>query len=906
MAKLPKTRVALYAFNRGIVSRKALGRVDIERLRLSAETQKNYMPTVLGPMMIRPGTEYVMATRSSAVMKPVPFVFSNDDMAMLQLTASIMRVMIDDELVTYASVSTTVTNGDFSSGTGWTLANSAGGSSSIAAGKLNLAGVAIGGSATCTRSVTVIAADQNVAHSLRITVDRGPILFRVGSTSGADDYITSTLLDTGTHALELTPTGDFYVQFENREIPNKIVDSITIGAAGVLELATPWTEANLPNIRYFQSADVIFVACIGVQQRRIERRATHSWSIVLYKSNAGPFLTTTDDSIEITPSATIGNITLTASRDLFRLGHVGALFRLFQDGQTVTASFGAENLFSSAIRVTGVGTARSFTIDIAGTFVATVTLQRSFTSESTGFADVTSYTTVGTVALSDGFDNSICWYRIGVKTGNYTSGTVNIALRYPGGGGSGIARVTGYTSRTVVDAEVLDEFSGTVATDNWIEGAWSDYRGYPSAVTLHEGRLWWAAGDHMWGSESDDYTGFDYEATGDAAPIDRTIGYGPVYFVNWFLPLSRLIVGRQGSEISVRSSSFDEPLTPTNFHMKDCSTQGSANLPAIKLDTSGVFVQQSGRAVFALAYNVQIQDYGSKDLTRLCPDLFTSDVVALGVQRQPQTVIHFATEGNAFLLVYDTDDEVTAWWEFETDGVIEDVCVFPGAPEDTVYYVVNRTIDGSTVRYIEKMARTDQCNGMPEARIADSHYMYSGALTTTITGLDHLEGEEVIVWGWNTTTPFTVTLPDGSTQEVGKDFGTFTVASGEISGLSDQVTDACVGLSYDAEFKSAKLAYAAAGGTALTKKKKIDALGLVMADPHMSGIQYGQSFDVMDDLPLVEQGDETDTAAIWEEFDAPMMAVPGEWDTDARLCLKSQAPKPCTVLACAIAIQTNE
>lgn len=904
---MPKTRVALYAFNRGIVSRKALGRVDIERLRLSAETQKNYMPTVLGPMTIRPGTEYVMGTRSNAVMKPIAFVFGNADMAMLQLTDSIMRVMIDDELVTYSSVSTTVTNGDFSSGTGWTLVNSGGGSSSIAAGKLNLAGAAVGGSSSCTRSVTVGASDQNVAHSLRITVDRGPLLFRAGSTSGADDYITSTSLDTGTHALELTPTGDFYVQFENREIPNKIVDSITIGAAGVLELATPWADANLSSIRYFQSADVVFVACIGVQQRRIERRAAHSWSIVHYKSDAGPFLTTTDDSIEITPSATVGNITLTASRNLFREGHVGALFRLFQDGQSVAASFSAQNLFSTAIRVTGVGTAaRAFTLEITGTFVATLTLQRSFTSESTGFVDVYTYTTPTTASVADGFDNSIIWYRLGIKTGDYTSGTASITLRYPGGGGSGIARVTGYTSRTVVDAEVLDEFSGTVATDNWLEGAWSDYRGYPSAVTLHEGRLWWAAGDHMWGSESDDYTGFDYEATGDAAPIDRTIGYGPVYSVNWFLPLSRLIVGRQGSEISVRSSSFDEPLTPTNFNMKDCSTQGSANLPAIKLDTTGIFVQQSGRSVYALAYDVQIQDYGSKDLTRLCPDLFTSDVVAVGVQRQPQTVIHFATDGNAFLLVYDTEDQVTAWWEVETDGVIEDVCVFPGAPEDTVYYVVNRTINGSTVRYIEKMARTDQCNGMPEARLADSHYVYSGSLTTSISGLDHLEGAEVVVWGWNTINPFTVTLPDGSTQEVGKDFGTFTVGSGAISGLSDEVTDACVGLAYDAEFKSAKLAYAAAGGTALTKKKKIDALGLVMHNTHMAGIQYGQSFDVMDDLPLIEQGDETDTAAIWEEFDAPMMAVPGEWDTDARLCLKSQAPRPCTVLACAIAVQTNE
>lgn len=903
---MAKTRAALYAFNRGIVSRSALTRVDIERLRLSAETQTNWMPSVLGPMTLRPGFEYIGATKNNSVMMPIPFVFSTSDTAILQLTDSVMRVMISDALVSYDSVSTTVTNGDFSSSAGWTLATAGGGSASISGGKLNLAGVATGGSASCTRSVTVASADLNVRHSLRIVVERGPLFFRCGSTSGGDDYIASSLLETGYHALELTPTGTFYVQFENREIPNKIVDSITVGAAGTLELPTPWLESDLPFIRYFQSADVIFVTCIGRQQRRIERRAARSWSVVLYKADDGPFLSTTDDTITITPSATKGNITLTASRDLFRSTHVGSIWRLFQDGQTVTATVAAENNFSSAIRVTGVGTDRTFTYEVAGTFTATWTLQRSFTSESTGFVDVTTGTAAGVASLSDGFNNSIVWYRIGVKTGDFSSGSLDFTLRYPGGGGSGIARITGYTNRTTVDAEVLDEFSGTVATDNWLEGAWSDYRGFPTAITLHEGRLWQATGDHMWGSVSDDYSSYDYEASGDSAPIDRTIGYGPVFKINWLLPLSRLVIGREGSEISVRSSSFDEPLTPTNFNMKDCSTQGSSALPALKVDTKGMFVQQSGKRVYELAYNVQIQDYGTTDLTRLCPDLL-SNVSALAVQRQPETVLFFnQADGNTQALTYESDDQVNAWWTIETNGVIENMCVVPGAPEDAVYATIRRTIGGSTVRYFEKMARLDQCTGLMEARLADSHYLYADVETTTISGLDHLEGETVVVWGWNDINPFTVTLADGTTQEVGKDFGTFTVSGGAISGLSDEVTHACVGLAYDAEFKSAKLAYATQGGTALTIKKKVNRIGLVMENTHYQGVRYGRNAESTDELPLVESEFTTEDDTVWSAYDKPMFALAGEWDTDHRLTLVAAAPRPASILAVAIEVQSNE
>jgi hypothetical protein len=220
---------------------------------------------------------------------------------------------------------------------------------------------------------------------------------------------------------------------------------------------------------------------------------------------------------------------------------------------------------------------------------------------------------------------------------------------------------------------------------------------------------------------------------------------------------------------------------------------------------------------------------------------------------------------------------------------VDSVTVLPGALEDAVYYCVKRTINGAVTRYIEKLARLDECEGGIINKNLDSHIVYSGAAATTITGLSHLIGQTVGVWG------------------NGKDLGTFTVSgAGEITGLSEGVMNAVVGLPYVGQFQSAKLAYAAALGTALNQKKRIDHIGLVLADTHFQGLKYGPDFVTLDPLPLVEEHTATPADTVWSEFDTPMIEFPGEWHADSRLCLQAESPRPCTVVACAIGITTHD
>lgn len=911
---MARINAPMQAFNRGEVSALALARTDVDRLRLAAAEQINWLPRTIGPMMLRPGLEYIGEIYQDHPCTLIPFVFAQDDTALIEATSQLLRFWVDDVLVTRASVSSAVTSGDFSASTGWTLTATSPASATISSNLLQLTG-ANGQRATGEATVTVANADKNVRHALRIVVDRGPVLFRCGSTAGDDDYIAETSLDEGTHSLALTPTGDFHLWFANDLLIVKRVSSVEVEASGVMTLPTPWRVADLPNIRVQQSADVLFCACNGNQQRRIERRASDSWSIVLYKADDGPF-TVNSGVTTLTPAALNGNTTLTASNPLFKSSHVGALFRLFHSGQTAQDDLSTENTFTNAVRVTGVtpnakranDDQRVITIKIRGTWVGTLTLESSTDGATTGFAAAdptatsgpTTFTANGNYTFSDGLDNAIVWYRVGFETGDYTSGTANITITFASGGGSGVCRVTGYTSSTEVAVEVLapsDDLSGfknTTATVNWYEGTWSNLRGWPDAPTIHGGRLWWAGNDRIWGSISDDYSSFNFDILGDSGVIDRSIGSGPIANIRWMLSLQQeLIFGSDMATIGALSPSFGEPLTPTNFSLLQNTTQGVAALPAGQIDGIGIMVQAAGRRVYALAWDFATQQYKPHDLTRLNLDIGIPGFAWLAVQRQPDTrIILPRVDTDAACLLYDPEDEVEAWWRIQTSGTIEMVAVLPGTLEDQVYCVVNRTINGATVRYLEKFAIIDDCDGQPVSKCADA-FILDTSNSTTISGLSHLEGCSVVAWGWN------------NADTAGTDLGTFTVSSGSIA-LTKAFHNVVVGLPYTATFQSAKLAYAAQMGTALTQPKRVDHLGLILANTHYQGLQYGPDLDNLDELPLIESDEATASNTMWATYDQRMLEFDGTWDTDSRICLVATAPRPCTVLGAVVGMTTME
>lgn len=909
---MAKVNTFLHSFNVGRWDKKHLVRVDLERNRLAAETQQNIIPLATGPGLTRPGLRYINSTLSNAECRPKEFVFGAADAALLEFTDLYMRVSVADDLITRPSVSATVQSGDFSASTGWTLTATDGATCTVSGGQLLLLASAKGSSASATQ--TFVVSNNLVVHALRIVVSRGPVTFRLGSTSGGDDYIGETTLRTGTHSLAFLPSaGNCYIEFKSDQNVYRIVDSCQIEAAGVMVLPTPWPTADLWKIRFAQSADVIFCACDGYQQRRIERRAELSWSVVLYTADDGPFTIGRTRDVKLAPSATSGNATLTASADLFLPTHVGALFSLFQEGFNRTMPLAGAGQFTDPFKVTGVydGSApatskyndRNWNWTVAGTWVGTVTVMRTFDDKAFGYKDfVLAYpgtttpstvVNVGPLTNMDADQNAIIWYKIGFKESNYTSGVANVSIDYDGGGGTGVCRVTAYTSPTSVEVEILSPFYSLAYTDSWREGEWSDASGWPSSVALSDGRLWWSGNDRFWGSVSDGFESFDDETEGDSAPISRSIATGGINKTQWLLPLARMNIGTEGSITIAKSSSLDEPITPTNLSLKDAASIGAAPIDAIKVDNRGIYVDRAGRALYEISFDGSSQDYIATQISKLATDMFADGIKTIAVQRTPDTRIWVVmTDGSCVCMVYEPTEDVVAFVTVVTDGLFEGVAVLPAVDQDRVYFSIKRTINGATVRYIEKMAADEGVAPTTRCYVMDAYTTGSGAAITSGTYPQLAGRTDLVVWA------------DGAPLA-----GSFTANSAGVVQFGQAISSYVIGIPYNCRYKSARLAYGAQMGTAMLQKKKVNQLGLIMTDFVRAGIRYGAEFDnaarPLDPLPTNKDGITAPAIVLSDVAEEEPFVFAGQWDTDSRVCLEWTTPTTATLLGLVLQVESQ-
>lgn len=898
---MAKFTTHLIAFNRGLISNLGLARIDLKRTAFSAETYLNWIPRTLGSMMLRPGLAFISSSLNNVKPKYLPFVFSSTDTAIIELTPLKMRVLEITGVaqsgtkvetpISRVSVSTAVTNGDFDTDlTGWTAADELGGVSSWVNGNLQLLGTGVN-AASRKQTLTVSAGDAGKVHALTVKVARNSLFLRVGSTNGGDEYISETSLIRGEHSLSFTPAaGSVFIEVFSRTNFPVLLDSINVAPAGDMVITTLWNTADLENVRVVQSADVLFVACKGIPQQRIERRSTTSWSVVDYRADNGPFLPINVGPIRLSTSTLTGSTVVTATKPLFKATNVGSLYKLISVGQTVQFSASGQDQFTSHILVTGVGSARSFSILITGTWVGTIRLQRSVEAPG-NWVDYKSFTANTSTSELDGLDNQVIYYRIGFKTGEYTSGTANLTLTFAAGSISGIVKMNDFVSSTVMGGSILKDMGSTSSTDDWEEGAWSTRRGFPTSVTLHEGRLWWCGKDHVWGSVSDAFDLFDSDVKGDSGTISRSIGLGPVDTISWLVAGTRLVIGGQGAEYTAQSSSTDEPLTPTNFNLKVVSTSGSKGVAALNLDQTIVFVQRGGSRVLEMTQRDQYSGYVTADMTSVVPDIGVPGIVNIAVQRQPDTRIHCVrSDGTVAILVYDEDEQVRCWVNFSTDGSVVDVIVLPSdldKKEDRVYYAIKRTIGGVDKHFLERWAFEDDCQGGLANHQADSYVFYDGSPAATITGLSHLEGKSVVVWA------------------DGKDVGLKTVSSGAVT-LSVAASKVVVGLGYTANFKTSKLAYNSESGSPLTQRKRVDHIGVILSNTHYKGLKYGRDFNNLDDLPDVKGYETLAADTVFSVYDENSIEFPGIWDTDSRVCLQAAAPRPCTLLALVITMVEND
>lgn len=789
--------------------------------------------------------------------------------------------------------------------------------------------------------------DTSSTHVLVFDIDHGPVSMRIGTTTGDNDLLEIVDLGTGHHRIGFDPDGNsaVYLQFYHSGNAGRIIDNVSVLSGTAYSLPHPYAEGDLPQVQYHQIGNVMYLTHPDYETRKLRRYGSTAWSLEYNRVRNGPFDTPNLTPTTIAASDTSGEVTLTASDDLFESTDPGQLFAMTDSGQLKTTSASSADVYTDGIKVTGSGgSARTFNIQVSGTFTATVTLQESSGNENNYTDTATSYTAAANVNYDDNKDNETWYYRLGVKSGDYTSGTVTMTLTYTGGSSTGIVRIISVTDARSATAEVIDPLASTDAVKTWKRSVWNEQSGWPSAVTGGYGRLWFGAGITVWASVSDDFTNFEEGSDADQA-FSVTLSQESSEGMRWLNFVGSLVIGTRTAEKIGTGNTSSEPVGPTNFQTVPSSEEGSAAIQTVRSEASILFVHRSLKKLmqFTQAPNaLSKESFTSIDLTELAPELLDDEVVKIAIQREPQRRVFVVLKsGRVGELLFRREIEVTAWNMIKTQGRVEDVCVIQQEDEDRVYFVVRRRINGTWKRFVERydsenvftdfdlyhldsalsrdLTRPDtviECSGtsgtitvtaddaafsagdvgkriwFPEGRGLVASYTSSTVITVTVTtDLDPITGTNPIPSGkWGLASEVSsVTGADHLEGETVRifgdmiDLGTAVVSSGTVT-LPQACSIVRIGLPYTSRWKSLKLAYGAQKGTALGMKKKITQFAAVLVYRTGPTLKFGRNFDEMFTFDTRNLDEERGYTVPWGE---PVPLYTGElngepFDTEIR------------------------
>lgn len=278
----------------------------------------------------------------------------------------------------------------------------------------------------------------------------------------------------------------------------------------------------------------------------------------------------------------------------------------------------------------------------------------------------------------------------------------------------GYFKITAFTDSTHVAATVEWKLSTASATKVWGEGAWGKYRGYPSAIGLMDGRLYYGrtpnSPRNIYGSHPYAYEDFSPAVNNeDSGAINielATNACGDGSDIRWITGQNFLLVGTYGNEFVVKAGG-DSGITPTDISARARSNWGSEDIQPVAVDSMIHFVQRTGKKVRQFTYDYYLDAYKAVDISIYSEHLLESPLVEIAYQKNPDSVLWCLREdGQIALLTLETNQQVQAWalMEFK-DAFVESVETIPSYDGlyDEVYMIVRRQINGSTVRHIERI-----------------------------------------------------------------------------------------------------------------------------------------------------------------------------------------------------------
>ena len=468
----------------------------------------------------------------------------------------------------------------------------------------------------------------------------------------------------------------------------------------------------------------------------------------------------------------------------------------------------------------------------------------------------------------------------------------------------GWAKIASYVSTTQVTIDIQRAFGAATASSEWRLGAWGGARGWPRAITFHEERLWLASSkaqlQTLWSSNTGDFENLQPTSYGPSPTaavladngITYTLADDRVNAVLWLNSGDVLAAGTRGGEFIVRASSLNEAITPDNCTARRSGTRGSAPVQPVRVDDAVLYVQRNRRSILQINYDVQRDGYSSVDITRLARHLVRGQVRQIAWQAEPWAVVWACLEdGTLAGMTYVREQDVVGWHRHQLGGTavkVLSVASITTSSEAELWMVVERTINGSTVRYVEVLepefyAASDA--DLADAWFVDSALPYSGAASSTLSGLGHLVGQTVSILANGAVHPPRVVSAGGSVT------------------LDYAVTKAIVGLPFTARLETMNLEAGGADGTAQGKRQRIHRVVLRLFQT--VGAEIGWPGGALDEVPWRRPSDPMGSPPALFTGDK-RINPPADWEDYARVVVQSALPTPMTVAAIMPRLTTND
>jgi len=539
---------------------------------------------------------------------------------------------------------------------------------------------------------------------------------------------------------------------------------VIMSAGSPVEIATPYQESDLFQLKFVQSADVLTITHNGYRTKQLTRSSHTSWTLIDYNNKNGPFQdVNTDNTKTLKASASSGTgITITATGFTpFTAAMVGESIYLEDQSPQDIKPWVAGQINC------GVGVYRRSDGKI---YISTAV---PGTLGTKGYRTAGNRPTHDEGKLWDG-DGSI------ESSGAYAEG---VEWQYVHSG-FGVVKITGYTDSSHVTADVVTTLPASVVSSGTYKyglSAWGVDQGYPACVTYHQERMVFAASTQQpqayWMTKIGSY--FDFgtsQPTVDDDAISKTVPGRQVNAIRHILPVDDLMLMTSGAEFKILTNQ-DGAITPAYATAKPQTYNGSSHLPPVVIVDTALFVQEKGSIVRDLSYTYDKDKYTGSDLTAFSSHLFSGHNLTDWTYCQvPHSIVWAVRDDGTLLgLTYMREHQIVGWHRHDTQGEFESVCSISEGSRDVLYAIVKRTVNGSTVRYVERLEDRNILD-MRDAFFVDSGLSYDGrdqAGTVTLSGgttWDHeeqltatLSGSTITLSSSNIGDQFVFTDPSDST-----------------------------------------------------------------------------------------------------------------------------------------------